>query len=227
MPSPATQPLEAVAPRLIVSLPSHWPAQTDLLTYCQTMTPGTAAIMLVLGVVFLLFGWYMYRALVTLNAAIFGAYIGAYIGSRTNDALAGALIGGFTSAALTWPLMKWAVAVMGGLIGAMVGTSIWRSFGIDPRFAWAGGMCGLVFFGMLSFILFRGSIIMYTSLQGSFMLIFGLLGLIYKYPSMATMITSNMTTKSFILPAAIFVPTVFGLIYQQMNYPAGEAAKKK
>ena len=73
MSSPATQPVEAVAPKLIVSLPQHWPAQTDLLTYCQTMTPGTAAIMLVLGVVFLMFGWYMYKALVTLNAALFGA----------------------------------------------------------------------------------------------------------------------------------------------------------
>src|SRR5581483_8625494 len=37
-----TQPLESIAPRLIVNLPRHWPAQTDLLTWCQTMTPGTA-----------------------------------------------------------------------------------------------------------------------------------------------------------------------------------------
>jgi len=66
-----------------VTLPRHWPAQADLLTWCQTMTPGTAAIMCILGVVFLMFGWYMYRALVTLNAALFGAYIGAFIGSRT------------------------------------------------------------------------------------------------------------------------------------------------
>lgn len=190
------------------------------------MTPGTAAIMVVLGVVFLLFGWYMYRALVTLNAALFGAYIGAFIGSRTNDGLAGALIGGFTAAALTWPLMKWAVAVMGGLLGAMLGTSVWRSLGLEPQFAWAGGLSGLIFFGMLSFILFRGSIIMYTSLQGSVMLTFGLLGLVYKYQSIAPMLTANMTAKAFILPAAIFVPAVFGLIYQQMSYPPVEVKKK-
>jgi hypothetical protein len=227
MTEPATtQPLEAIAPRLIVALPQHWPAQNDLLTWCQTMTPGTAAILCILGVVFLLFGWYMYRALVTLNAALFGAYIGAYLGSRTNDALAGALIGGFTAAALTWPLMKWAVAVMGGLLGAALGASLWRSFSLDPQFAWAGGLCGLIFFGMLSFILFRGSVIMYTSLQGSFMLIFGILGLIYKYQSIAPMLTQNMTTRAFILPAIIFVPAVFGLIYQQMNYPAADAKKK-
>jgi len=190
------------------------------------MTPGTAAILCILGIVFLLFGWYMYRALVTLNAALFGAYIGAYIGSRTNDALAGALIGGFTAAALTWPMMKWAVAVMGGLLGAMLGTSLWRSFGLEPQVAWAGGLSGLIFFGMLSFILFRGSVIMYTSLQGAFMLIFGALGVIYKYQSIAPSITTNMTARSFMLPSMVFVPAVFGLIYQQMNYPAAEAKKK-
>ena len=225
MADPTTQPLEAPA-RLIVTLPNHWPEQHDLLHWCQNMTPGTAAIMLVMGVVFLLFGWYMYKALVTLNAALFGAYMGAYFGSRTNDALAGALIGGFLGAALTWPLMKWAVAVMGGLLGAMLGASVWRASGQPNSLCWAGGLSGLIFFGMLSFILFRGSIIMYTSLQGSVMLIFGLLGLVYKYPSLAPMLTDHMTSRSFILPAAIFVPTVFGLIYQQMNYPAAEAKKK-
>ncbi len=220
-----TQPLEAPV-HLTVSLPSHWPAQTDLLTWCQTMTPGTAAILLVMGVVFLMFGWYMYKWLVTLNAALFGAYIGAYLGSHTNDAIAGALIGGFTAAAASWPLMKWAVAVMGGLFGAALGASVWRSFNLDPQFAWAGGMSGLLFLGMLNFILFRGSVIMYTSLQGAVMLIFGALGLIYKYQSIAPMLTDNMTSRAFILPAAIFVPAMFGLIYQQMNYPAVEAKKK-
>ena len=54
----------------------------------------------------------------------------------------------------------------------------------------------------------------------------GILGLIYKYQTIAPMLTQNMTTRSFLLPSAIFVPAVFGLIYQQMNYPAGEAKKK-
>jgi hypothetical protein len=190
------------------------------------MTPGTAAILVVLGVVYLMFGFYMYKGLVTLNAGILGAYIGAYLGSRTNDALAGSLIGGVIAAAVTWPLMKWAVAIMGGFCGSILGASIWCSVGCDAHYAWAGGLSGLIFFGMLSFILFRGSVIMYTSLQGAVMLIFGMLGLVYKYQSIAPSVTANMTAKSFILPSAIFIPAMFGLIYQQMNYPAGELKKK-
>jgi hypothetical protein len=70
---------------------------------------------------------------------------------------------------------------------------------------------------------------MYMSLQGSVMLVFGLLGLLYKYPSIASQVTSSLTVKPFILPAAIFIPALFGLIYQQHNFSQAEAGggKKK
>ena len=85
--------------------------------------------------------------------------------------------------------MKWAIAVMGGLFGAILGASLWRLFNLDPTFAWAGAATGLVALGLLSFILFRGCIMMYTSLQGSVMLIFGILGLVYNYKPVAEAIT--------------------------------------
>jgi hypothetical protein len=193
------------------------------------MAPGTAAILVALGIVYLLFGWYCFKALVTLNAALIGAYVGAILGNRGGQPLAGALMAGLVCAAVTWPLMKWAVAVMGGLFGAVVGCSIWVSAGLDPHFAWAGGLSGLIFFGMLSFIIFRGSVMVYMSLQGSVMLVFGILGLIYKYQSLAPRITDGLTLKPFILPAAIFIPALFGLIYQQTAYGHAEAGggKKK
>jgi hypothetical protein len=209
--------------------PSHWPATVDVLNWCQNMAPGTAALLVGVGIVYLLFGYYSFKALIMLNAALFGAAVGAYIGSRGGAEVAGALMGAFIAAAITWPLMKFAVAVMGGVVGAAVGASIWRACGLEPQFAWAGGMSGLIFFGMLSFILFRGSIMMYTSLQGSVMVIFGMLGLIYKYNNLAPAITAGMTAKSFVLPATIFVPAVVGMIYQHTQTSpatAGEGKKK-
>jgi hypothetical protein len=204
-----------------VNFPSHWPGQGDLLQWCATMGPGTAALLVLAGVIYLLFGWYMFRVLVMLNAALLGAYVGALLGHRGNAAAAGAFLGGFTAAAITWPLMKYAIAVMGGIFGAVLGASIWRTCGLEPSYAWAGGMTGLVGFGMLSFILFRGSIMMFTSLQGSVMLVFGILGLIYKYQDIAPAVTSSITIKPFLLPALIFIPTILGLIYQQAQYGSG------
>jgi hypothetical protein len=116
---------------------------------------------------------------------------------------------------------------MGGIFGMLLGASVWRSLGLDPAYAWAGGLSGLIFFGMLSFVLFRGSVMMYTSLQGAVMLVFGLLGMIYKYQGIAQQVTDNLSLKPFILPICIFVPTLMGLIYQQTQYPGGPAPAKK
>jgi hypothetical protein len=116
---------------------------------------------------------------------------------------------------------------MGGIFGVLLGASVWRSCGLDPKYAWSGGLTGMVFFGMLSFLLFRGSIMMFTSLQGSVMLIFGLLGLIYKYQDMAPRVNENLSLRPFLLPMFILVPATIGLIYQQTQYPAAAAAPGK
>ncbi|HVT88368.1 MAG TPA: hypothetical protein VHD56_05915 [Tepidisphaeraceae bacterium] len=208
-------------------LPSHWPVQTDLLQWCQDMRPGEAAILVMAGVVYLLFGWYIFKALVTINAGLVGAFIGGRVGQHLGSFAAGACVGGVVAAAAAWPLMKYAVAVMGGLFGALLGASIWRAVGLDGNLAWAGALMGLIAFGMLSFIVFRASVIMYTSLQGSVMLIFGILGLIYKYPELAPKITANMQGQPGLLAMAIFFPMILGLIYQQTQLGNPEGAKKK
>jgi hypothetical protein len=215
----------------ILKLPTHWPAQTDLLQWAQNMSPGTATILLIGGMIYLLFGVYMFRALVMLNAAIVGAFIGALIGqgvsNETSTMAIGAGVGALLAAAITWPLMKYAVAFMGGVFGALLGASLWRAAGLEPTLCWAGALTGLIGFGLLSFILFRGSVMMYTSLQGSVMLVFGILGLIYKYQSIAPAVTDKMTLKPFLLPLLIFVPALLGVIYQQSQFTAPEPAGKK
>jgi hypothetical protein len=128
--------------------------------------------------------------------------------------------------------MKYAVAVMGALVGAVIGSGVWQSFGLETRFAWAGAMMGLIFFGLMCFILFRGSIMMYTSFQGSIMLVFGLLALILKYEQVGSPLAGKMQVNTFLLPLFVLVPAIAGILYQQHNHPAeaggggGAPAKK-
>ena len=236
--TPATQPAaEAVSTTAAAAVTPawfnisvHWPGQTDLITWCNQMGPGLATILVIGGIVYLVFGVYMYKALITINLAIVGAYLGAFIGYKSGGNAAmipWALIGGFSFAALTWPLMKYAVALMGGLYGFLLGASMWHTAQLEAKYAWAGGGMGLIAFGMLSFILFRGSIMMYTSLQGSVMLVFGLLGLIFKYQSVSPKLLASLTSQPIVLPLSIFIPTVLGLIYQQTQFGAAAAPPKK
>lgn len=211
-----------------VNFPAHWPAQADLLVAFNEMGSAVALLLVLLGLVYLLFGFYLFKPLVLLNAAFVGSMVGVMVSSKTGGAIPSGILGGFIAAAATYPLMKWAVAVMGGLFGAILGLTLWRTFGLEQGFAWTGACMGLIACGLLCFIVFRGSVMAYTSLQGSVMLVFGILSLAYKYQEFAPNLAKSLELKPFLLPMAIFIATTLGLIYQQhsgLNAPPAAAKK--
>ena len=61
--------------------------QTDLLHACREMNPAVAVILIAAGIIFLLWGYYAFRALVTLNAAAMGAWLGTMVGKEAGGAL--------------------------------------------------------------------------------------------------------------------------------------------
>ena len=213
-----------------LEFPAHWPGQLDLLVWFHEMGSAVALLLVLLGLVYLLFGFYLFKPLVLLNAAFVGAMTGVLISSRTGGPLPSGILGGFIAAAVTYPMMKWAVALMGGLFGAILGLTLWRTFGLEAGFAWTGGCMGLIACGLLCFIVFRGSVMAYTSLQGSVMLVFGILSMAYKYQGFAPKVAQGLQLKPFVLPMCIFIATILGLIYQQNSklgaQPAGAAPKK-
>jgi len=205
------------------SMPAHWPVQGDLLEWCRSAGPGIAVILILAGIVFLLFGYGIFKVLVTLNAAVLGGWVGLMIGEKTGVEVPAAIVGAMLAATAAWPTMKYAVAIMGALFGTVLGVTVWRLSDLDPTFSWSGGMTGLVFFGLMSFLLFRECIITYTSLQGAAMLVFGILGLIFKYQDIGGPLTHHFEMKPFLLPLAIFIPTLGGFIYQKAMIPGGPA----
>ncbi len=206
------------------ALPAHWPVQGDLLDWCRTAGPGMAVILILAGIVFLLFGYSIFKALVTLNAALLGGYVGMLLGQHNGVEVPAAIVGALVAATAAWPTMKYSVAIMGALFGMVLGVTLWRLSNLDPSFGWSGGMTGMVFFGLLSFLLFRECIITYTSLQGSVMLVLGLLGLVLKYQDVGDPLTHHFQLKPFLLPLAIFIPTLCGFIYQKATIPGAPAA---
>src|SRR4051812_46873343 len=107
-----------------IHVPATWPGRMDLWTACESMGPVASMLMIALGIVYAMYGFSFYKYLITLNAAVVGTALGIIIGQKLGGgALPGAILGGFSAAAVTWPLMRWAVAVMGGLFGAVLGGS--------------------------------------------------------------------------------------------------------
>jgi len=208
-----------------------FPAENDLVTVCQQMGPAVAMVLILIGAVYLLWGLNLFRFLIVVNFAAVGAAVGLLLGGKSGAQFPLAVIGAVLGGAISWPLMKYAVAIHGGALGAMIGATVWRLVELDPNFAWSGALIGLVAGGLLCFILFRGCVMLYTSLQGAMMLMAGILGLLMKTPDLAPKIGAYLISKPFILPMIVFIPAVIGMLYQQAYAgapkPAGGAPAKK
>ncbi|MGC4033029.1 MAG: hypothetical protein QM754_15095 [Tepidisphaeraceae bacterium] len=200
----------------------------DLLTVCRHTNAAVAVLMILAGIIFLMWGFYAFKSLVLLNAACLGGWLGYLVGHKQGGAVPAAAVGAFVAAAITWPLMKYAVAVMGGLIGTVIGMTVWRTAGLDPSFAASGGGMGLIFFGMISFILFRTSVMMFTSIQGAAMLIFGLLCVVYKLSLFdAKSLDTKLLLSPAALPVAIALAAIVGVLYQNHDIAKPAAAPAK
>ncbi len=206
----------------MLSMPDRWPGQVDILKECQSMPTVLAVFLIIAGLTYLLWGFRYFQWLVLLNATILGGLVGYKLGIPYDAAIPCAIIGSFIAGAITWQSMKYSIAVMGGLFGAILGASLWRAAGLEPAFAWSGAGMGLILFGLLSFIIFRESLMTYMSLQGAVMIVFGSLGLIYKMNEVGPILTEKLNVTPFLLPMAIFIPAVVGIIYQQQTTAAPE-----
>lgn len=173
---------------------------------------------LVLGALILLFGFKAYQSLVVFNFILLGFWVGSKLGERVQIATVSAVIGAVLLGAVSWPLMKYAVAVCGGLIGALVGMVIWAYFQYPMDLVWAGGLAGLILLGMLSFVLFKASIILFSSIQGAIMLVLGGAALLIRYTPWTQDLQNGFNGKPILMPLLVASLAILGLIYQQQKY---------
>jgi hypothetical protein len=216
---------ESVTPFL--TWPEQWPGLQDLIAWCQHMSPGVAFILLAGGFLFLSYGQQAHRLLMSINCMLIGAWIGGMLGKRGEAILPGIVLGGFVGLVAAWPLIRHSIMLLAAVVGFTVGSSLWRTFPeLVPEYSWAGGGMGLIFLFMLSFITTRWTIILATGIQGSAMLIFGMLGLLYKYEVLVPRLDALLNMNHYVLPLAVLVPAILGWIYQQNIAAAAPPAKK-
>ena len=183
-----------------------------------------AGLLVLTGVVFLFFGYRFFKVLVIANAAVLGGMIGCYIGlaatKSQNVALLLGLVAAVLLAALSWPLLKYSVCVMGAVAGAVVGTAAWhvvtQAMGNPAplRFAWVGGLIGMVVVGVLTFIVFRASVMLFTALQGSAMIVSGAVALLMLDEGLRQAIAPALIDNRYLIHALVGVPAVAGFACQ-------------
>jgi len=169
------------------------------------------------GVVWLFYGWRVFKVLVVISFALLGLVVGMEVAVRVqgiNNQFAGGVVGMLTLAILSIPLMRWAVGLLGAFAGAVFTAGVWYAIGLDERYILAGALIGMVGGGMISFIVFRIAVILFTSMGGGALVLTGGLALLYRYAPANVTLENAVTNVRWVLPVALMVPMLVGLIAQ-------------
>jgi hypothetical protein len=170
------------------------------------------------GVVYLLYGWRIFKALAVICFAMIGLFLGMYAGKEIGSEMWGGVVGLVLMAALAFPLMKYCICLLGAAAGGILTGAVWYAFDLPPDLIWAGALVGVVAGGMISFIVFKVAIMLFTSLGGSAITSIGILSLFYRYEQMqtpvGTFVYDQVHTNSWFLPVVLLVPTIIGIFAQ-------------
>lgn len=196
----------------------------ELIAVLQDMSWVIAAILVAVGLVCMLQGYKLYRWVVLLVALGLGMAVGWQLGEHIQAEVIVAGCLGVLLAVVAWPFMKFAVAACGGLAGAFIGANCWTAIAVQankvgainlpPDAYWAGALMGLILFGLLSFILFEVSVVVFTSFSGSVLATLGVIGLLLQVPSWQTGIANAIKANPMVVPMLVIVPAVAGLVIQ-------------
>jgi len=167
------------------------------------------------GVVCLLYGWRIFKVLVALCFALIGLCAGLLL----NEKLVGGngmwlgLMGMVMMAGLSLPLMRWGVSALGAVAGGILTGGIWYAFVLPDRYIWAGALVGLIAGGMISFIVFKIAVVLFTSFGGGALIVTAVLAVLHDYfdPGQVQVLVFDY---HWFLPVAFLVPTVVGIIVQ-------------
>ena len=195
----------------VVPLDAIW-AQITALTWLQ------AVIAVSFGIVYLLYGWRIFRILVIICFGLFGMYLGIKFGAKTGSEVWGGIMGMAIFAGASVPLMKWCVSILGAVAGGLLTGGLWYACNLPQVYLWAGAAVGAVAGGMMSFIVLKSAVMLFTSLGGSLITVVGMLQLLNLYEATKEVPTqwihNCVYDYNWFLPVVLIVPTIIGMFAQ-------------
>ena len=189
---------------------------TIMWQHISTLDVVEALTFISFGVVCLFYGWRIFKILVTICFGLLGLLVGIW----ANQQLIGghvvwlAMICILFFSILSIPFMHWGVSLLGSVSGGILTAGATLAFGLqDQRLLAAGGLVGLVAGGMISFIVFKVAVILFTSLGGSALVAVGLLAVLHQNVDPKQFETFVFGYRWF-LPVLVTVPMVVGMVLQ-------------
>jgi hypothetical protein len=186
--------------------------------HVTTLDVVEAVTFIAFGTVWLFYGWRIFKILVTICFALLGLFLGIWANQQLIDGNAfwfGLMCAVFF-AVLSVPFMRWGVSFLGGISGAVLAAGATLALGLhDQRLILAGGLMGLIAGGMISFIIFKIAVILFTSLGGSVLVAVGILAVIcHNLMASQDELNTFIQQNQWFVPAIVLVPMAIGVFLQ-------------
>lgn len=214
-----------------MALPTFDALMRDACDRFHALSPLEAGLLLVpMGLVFLLYGFKLYKLLVSLVFAGIGAGLGGALAAGVGwSAMLGMIAGALVLGLLAWPLHRIAWGLLGGAIlgGAAVLLVSARSqdpilLAIVATVIFAGGF-------ILTLLVMRPLIILVTAILGAAVLVQAILRLSLLWPSFGDPVAAMLQAKPYLLALLVALAAALGFLLQWRDTggKAKAAAKKK
>ena len=186
------------------------------------------------GIVYMLYGWQIFKVMVAIAFAFAGFYAGFLLGDMFGWPMACGAVGAVLFAVLSLPLMRLATGIIIALCSAALAGYLWHISGMPEKYSLACAAVGLILGGLCGFYIFRFAVMAYTSLLGATIVLTGFYGFLSvmsqskdqtaAQPAAAPEVFNNLP-----LPAVIGVLAIIGLLIQLKIHgiSGGETKSKK
>ena len=192
-----------------------------LLSELEKLPIIAAAVIVTLGVLCVFNGYRWHKWVVALLALASGIGLGLILSQQMGRPMIIAVAVGLLFAMVATPLLRISVMLFGGLTGAFIGSNVWTAVNetsVDHH--WAGATIGFIVIAMLSLVLFRLVVVLFTSVGGSAMVICGGITLLMGVPTWNDAVRDSFTSTPLLLPLLLALGGVGGFILQESRLRA-------
>jgi len=167
------------------------------------------------GTVCLFYGWRVFKILVTICFGLLGLFVAVWANKYIEgEVIWLALVSVVLFAVLSIPLMRYGVTSLGAAAGGIITGGGWLAAGLPEGYIWAGALVGIIAGAMISFIVFKIAVMLFTSLGGSALMVVGILAIVYKYMGTAERLKEVVFEQKWFLPVLLVAPMAIGIVMQ-------------
>jgi len=214
----------------------EFPPRAAFVEGLQSLHTLQAVALVILGAVYLGYGFRWFKVLVVADGAALGALCGAYLGTlwtSPNMPLLLGVAGAILLGGIALPMVKYAAGLISAIAGGIAGYALWHfvatASGSDVliQSAWAGGIIGIITLGMLTFVAFRPAVMVFTAVQGSLMVFSGICSLLLSHADVRESIKPDLLANDYLLTLLVGVPALLGFALQFATETAKIRKKRK